>query len=261
MTISGTTALIGHTGFVGGNLARQHRFDDAFNSRNIEQIAGRNFDLIVCAGVPAAKWKANADPEGDERNIARLMSALERANAERIVLISTVDVFIVPIAVDEASSIPTTNAQPYGRNRRHLEQFVAARFDATIVRLPGLYGRGLKKNAIYDLLHGNELHKVDSRGVFQFYGVDRLWRDINVALANELEVVHLPTAPVSVADVARTAFGMDFTNETAAAPAKYDIRTRCAELFGGKAGAPYIEAREQELAGITAFVVAERAHD
>ena len=56
------TALIGNTGFVGGNLLRQQPFDALFNSKNIDDIAGRSFDLVVCAGVRAEKWlKLNAD--------------------------------------------------------------------------------------------------------------------------------------------------------------------------------------------------------
>ena len=35
-----TRALIGHTGFVGSNLARQGAFDALYNSSNIESIAG-----------------------------------------------------------------------------------------------------------------------------------------------------------------------------------------------------------------------------
>ena len=58
-----STALIGYTGFVGSNLLRQRPFDACFNSSNIDQIAGRSFDLVVCCGARAEKWKANADPE------------------------------------------------------------------------------------------------------------------------------------------------------------------------------------------------------
>ena len=256
-----SAALIGHTGFVGGNLVRQRDFSDCFNSSNIEQIAGRSFDLVVCAGVPAEKWKANAAPERDHENITRLINALGRCDVTRLVLISTVDVFARPIEVDESSPVTIEGQQPYGRNRRLLEEFVASRFDATVVRLPGLYGPGLKKNAIFDLLHNNAVEKIDSRGVFQFYDIGRLWRDLEIALANNLELLHLATAPVSIADVARSALGINFVNELASAsgPARYDIRTRHAELFGGESGAPYIETRDEELAGIAAWVASARS--
>jgi nucleoside-diphosphate-sugar epimerase len=252
------TALIGYTGFVGGNLMRQRSFDATFNSTNIDGIAGRSFDLVVCCGARAEKWKANADPEGDYDGIERLIRPLGQANIRRLVLVSTVDVFISPIDVDEDSPTPLNGLHAYGRNRRRLEQIVAGRFDATIVRLPGLYGPGLKKNAIHDLLHDHDVHKIDSRGVFQFYNVERLWRDIAAAMDRGIPLAHLPTEPVSVADVARAALGLEFTNETANAPARYDVHTRYADAFGGPATDRYVENKTQELAGIAAFAAVER---
>jgi nucleoside-diphosphate-sugar epimerase len=256
MTQEESSALIGYTGFVGGNLLEQHAFDALFNSSNIESIVGRSFDLVVCSGARAEKWKANTEPERDLDNIERLVRALEQINTRRLVLISTVDVFLSPVDVDEESPTPMTGLHAYGRNRRRLEQIVASRFNALIVRLPALYGRGLKKNIVYDLMHDNEVQKIDSRGEFQWYGVDRLWQDIAISLDAELNLVHLATEPVSVADVARAAFGIEFTNEVAPTPARYDMRTRHAELFG--ATGPYVQTRPETLEGISQFVVRER---
>jgi nucleoside-diphosphate-sugar epimerase len=251
------TALIGYTGFVGSNLARQRPFDQQFNSRNIDEIAGRSFDLVVVAGARAEKWKANAEPERDLDNIENLIRAISSVNTRKLVLISTVDVFRDPVGVNEDSPTPLDGLHAYGRHRRRLEQLVAARFDAHIVRLPGLYGPGLKKNVIYDFLNNNDVQKIDSRGVFQFYDLDRLWADIVTAVDNELPLVHLPTEPVSVAEVARAAFGIDFTNEVAASPARYDVRTQYAHLFGGEG--VYIEDKPRELAGIAAFAERQRS--
>jgi nucleoside-diphosphate-sugar epimerase len=249
-------ALIGYTGFVGGNLMRQQSFDALFNSSNIEQIAGRSFDLVVCCGARAEKWKANAEPERDLNEIERLTRALEHVETRKLVLVSTVDVFLDPVGVDEDSPTPMTGLHAYGRNRRRLEQIVAGRFDALVVRLPALYGPGLKKNALYDLLHGNDVQKIDARGSFQFYEVTRLWRDIAIALDEELSLVHLPTEPATVAEIARTAFGMEFTNELEKPPARYDVHTRFASLFGGNDS--YVEKKSAVLAGITAWVGQEK---
>jgi nucleoside-diphosphate-sugar epimerase len=257
MTDDSTAALIGYTGFVGSNLLRQRRFDACFNSENIDQIGGRAFDLVVVCGVRAEKWKANADPERDLDGIERLVQCLDRVNTRKLVLVSTVDVFINPVDVDEDSPTPMTGLHAYGRNRRRLEQIVAARFDAHIARLGGLYGHGIKKNIIFDFLNDNDVHKIDSRGVFQFYNLDRLWSDVALAMDNDLRLVHLPTEPVTVADVARAAFGLEFTNEVAPEPARYDIHTRYAELFGGENR--YLENKTAELAGITRFVKRARA--
>ena len=77
------------------------------------------------------------------------------------------------------------------------------------------------------------------------------------ALANQLALIHLATEPVSVADVARVAFGKTFTNEVLPTPARYDMQTRFAPLYGESG--PYVENASRELAGIAEFVARERA--
>lgn len=252
----GSRALIGHTGFVGSNLARLTQFDSLYNSANIESIAGGEFDLLVCAGARAEKWIANAKPEADLAGVDRLISALDTVRAKRVVLISTVDVFITPLDVDETTPVATMGLHPYGKNRYHLEQALANRFDTVVARLPGLYAPGIKKNVIHDFLCDHETHKIDSRGVFQFYGLYRLWEDLQLALEHHLPLVHLPTAPVSVAEVVQAAFGQEFTNHVVDRPARYDVRTRHAELFGGLGN--YLENKTAELEGIRRFVDQER---
>ena len=40
------TALIGYTGFVGGNIKSQHEFDDYYNSKNIADIESQEYDSL-----------------------------------------------------------------------------------------------------------------------------------------------------------------------------------------------------------------------
>ena len=244
--------LIGHTGFVGSNLARQTRFDATFNSSNIESIAGQEFDLLVVAGVRAEKWLANANPEQDRAGIARLLTALADVRATQLILVSTVDVFMMPIDVDESSPVTTSGLHAYGTHRYELEQTIAGRFETLVARLPGLYGQGIKKNIIHDFLKNHETEKIDSRGVFQFYGLQRLWSDLEAAMTHRLPLVHLPTEPLSVAEVARFAFGREFTNHVVQVPARYDVRTKHAALLGGVGH--YLESKAAELEGIRLFV-------
>lgn len=244
--------LIGHTGFVGSNLARLTHFDSSYNSSNIDSIAGEEFDLLVCAGVRAEKWIANANPEQDRAGIDRLLDALKKVRAKQFILISTVDVFLTPIEVDEGSPVETTGLHAYGKHRYELEQELARRFPTLVARLPGLYGKGIKKNVIHDFLKDHETHKIDSRGVFQFYGLHRLWEDLQLAMKHKLQLIHLPTEPVSVAEIAQAAFGREFTNYVVDKPARYDIRTKHAALLGGVG--PYLENKMAELEGIRLFV-------
>jgi hypothetical protein len=249
-----STALIGHTGFVGGNLARQASFDCLYNASNIHEISGRYFDLVVCAGAPAAKWKANQDPVGDRAALERLTTPLRTVRAREFILISTVDVYGDPVGVDEDS--PAVEATPYGAHRHELEKFIQRRFEALVVRLPALFGPGLKKNIVYDFLHNNQTHKIDSRGVFQFYSLERLWSDLETARRAGLRLVNFATQPASVAEVASAAFGMQFTNHLGAHYACYDMRSKHAELFGGRDG--YVCSRGEVLEAMRRFVHQQR---
>lgn len=243
-------ALIGHSGFVGGNLARQMHFDELFNSANIGEIRGRSFDEIWCAGVPAVKWAANKDPEGDERAIGRLMEPLLAARTGALVLISTVDVFDPAVDVDESTPVRTDGLHPYGLHRYQVERKLAAHFKTTVVRLSGLFGRGLKKNAIYDLIKGNNLSQLDSRAVYQFYLLDHLGGDIALAREAGIRLLHLASEPVGIAEVAEALLGRPFVNLVSDRPARYDFKSLHAGLWSAK---DYRFSKAQVLAQIKDF--------
>ena len=102
-------ALIGHTGFVGGNLRQTDTFPHLYNSENIETISVESFDDIICAGVSAEMWIANHEPQKDWAKIARLFEALRSVKCSRMILISTIAVFANSSRVTEDSEIDTEN--------------------------------------------------------------------------------------------------------------------------------------------------------
>lgn len=256
MSQSLSMALIGHSGFVGGNLLRQAHFDASYRGSDIETIAGRSFDVVVCAGAPAAKWIANAKPAEDMANLERLMAALAQVQAGRVVLLSTIDVLSDPNGADEHTPFDPEAASAYGRHRHRLETFVQARFPTLTVRLPGLFGPGLKKNAVYDLLHGNQTEKIHADDQFQFYDLRRLWADLTRCEAAGLDLVHFATEPVRMRDVAKVAFGIDFDGYPPRDAVRYDFRTCHAGRLGGGGG--YLYDRATVLADLAAFVASER---
>ena len=147
-------AIVGYTGFVGSNLYTPERFGAAYNTQNIETAYGTEPDLLVYAGVRAEKYLANREPERDLRNIRQAGENIRKINPKSLVLISTVDVLSNPQGADEDAAIDETKLQPYGLHRYMLEQWTREHYpDALIVRLPGLFGKNLKKNFIYDYIH------------------------------------------------------------------------------------------------------------
>jgi hypothetical protein len=249
-------ALIGYTGFVGSTLLRQSGFDHLYRSTNVGDIGSQHFDLVVCAAAPAQKWIANREPAADLKNIQSLIGHLETMRCDTFVLISTVDVFLDPAGVTESSAVEKDGLHPYGLHRRLLEEFVEARFPRhLIVRLPGLVGPGLRKNVIFDFLNDNNLHAIDSRGVFQFYPMVNLWWDLQTALREGLTLIHLTAEPVRVAEVALEGFGRAFGQELPGTPAVYDFQSNYAELFGGRGRYQY--SRRETIQAVRAYAQSE----
>ena len=249
------SALIGHTGFVGGNLQMQGRFDDCYNSANIADIAGREYDIVVCAGVQAKKWLAIKDPSWDWGTIQPLLTALESVKAKQFCLISTIDVYPPPVRGDENAVFRSEEQHAYGRHRYDVEKWVSQHFATySILRLPGLFGEGLKKNVIYDLMHDNMLEAINPAGCFQYYSLDWIWSDVQKALEHGLRLVNVSSGPVTTQEII-----LNFFPEKAAAvggsagPAgSYDFRSIHANLWGGSDG--YLYSKGQVVAAMGDFI-------
>lgn len=252
------SALIGYTGFVGSNIDAQGDFTDHYNTSNIDDIDGKEYDLVVSAATYAEMWKINQDPEGDLAQIDSLIAHLKKVKAKQFVLISTVGVYKNSVGATEDTPVDLNGLAPYGVNRYHLEQFVHEHFPgALIVRLPGLFGKGLKKNVIFDLLHNNNVDRIHYAGSYQYYNLANLWKDIQIALDHKLTLLNLATEPVRTDELAEYAFNIkDFKNEPEGfIPAVWDMRTKHDHLFGGKDG--YLYSKQQSLDDIKNFVVRE----
>lgn len=250
------TALIGHTGFVGSNLCDSHRFDDVYNSRNLADLAGREYDLVVSAAGRADSHRINQHGDEDRAELDALADTIERAHIARLVLISTVCVYPWGGAPDERTPLAADELTPYGANRLHLEQRLSAAFDTLVVRLPQLYGRRLRKGVVYDLIHDYRVEHIDPDLAFQHYDVRALWRDIGVAGDAGLTALNVATPPIGNAELAREVFGMDITaNPRSSSPHARmytrNMTTRHAALFGGDG--PYLTGRDDEMRALRAF--------
>ena len=148
------TGLIGHSGFVGGALLRQTDFDACYNSATIATIEGQAFGTLVCAAAPGSMFEANRSPERDAAQIDGLIARLATIRAERFVLISSVAVLADFAGGNDEGTQAFQQDLAYGRHRRALEAFVESHFASSlIVRLPALFGQGLRKNFLFDLMN------------------------------------------------------------------------------------------------------------
>jgi hypothetical protein len=247
-----SSALIGYSGFVGGFLASRVHFDLLVNRANLHELRGARLDRIVCAGLPAAKWIANRDPLADRNNMLGLCEVLGTVTAGSFVLISTIDVYPRTCDADEAFDCASGSNHPYGRHRLEFEGFIRGRFaNALILRLPALFGPGLRKNVLFDLLHGNQLELINPDSRFQWYPLERLPADIRRAEARGLPLANLFTEPVATREILTRFFPQETVGARAQPVAHYDLQTRHAAVFGGRGR--YVMAAEQVLSDLGGF--------
>jgi len=248
------TALIGHTGFVGANLAAQFSADEKYRSTDIDQIRGKSFDLVLCAGIQAKKWWANQNPEEDLAGIQRLLDLLETVSARRFVLISTVDVYPAPVGVDEGTQINPQSNHAYGRNRFLAEEFVRAKFaEHLIIRLPGLFGTGIKKNVIHDLLNNHELDKINPVGVYQYYYLERLRADIDRAAELGIQVLNVSAEPVSTQEIMSRFFFNKSVGPESTFKASYDMHSLHWESWDSSSPG-YLYSKEAVFSQLSEFI-------
>jgi len=314
------TGLLGHTGFVGGALLRQTSFVACYNSANIADIEGQAFGTLVCAAAPGSMLEANRSPERDAAQIDGLIARLATIRAERFVLISSIAVLADFAGGNDEGTQAFQQDLAYGRHRRALEAFVEGHFASSlIVRLPALFGHGLRKNFLFDLMNPvpslltqtkrdalmNALDPalaawvaslyapdgvtgllkldrallnagrrraaledaVDALGAsaaqfhhpdttYQYYPIDRLWKDIGIALDAGLSHLHLAAEPLTATAIHTRLIGRPMP-ETPARLQREDMRTRHAALWGTEG--PYQFKAAATLDHLAAFYASARA--
>ena len=169
------------------------------NSSNLHEMAGKEYVAMYLACMPGTKWIANRWPEEDAATFARLCEILATTRCRGpVVLFSTVDV----LNMGDESTTESWATHPYGRHRRTFEVFVRDHYGAAatyVLRQPALFGQGLKKNVLFDLLYQPEqAQRIPDDAEFQWYDVQQLGNDIQRCLDKDIHLVHLVSPPITL---------------------------------------------------------------
>lgn len=246
-------SLIGYTGFVGNHLKKQHNFTDFYNSKNFNDMREQYYNLVLCAGVSGTKWIANKEPEKDRTNIKRLEDVLKTIEVNHFILISTIDVYPVKKGKNEDYECKGMTNDAYGTHRLALEIFCLENFtNCTIIRLPALFGEGLKKNVIYDLLNDNCLEMVNPKSSFQYYCLENLWKDIKKIVDHGIKVINLFTEPLLTEDILLRFFPEKKIGKKAFPESHYDLHTKYARYWNKKG--PYIHTKKEIMEQLSIFI-------
>ena len=190
--------LPGGHGFVGSAFTRlferrgiAHR---SITRDSYAADAGSTGTILINASANSRKYLAERDWHADfEASVASVARTLRDFTADLYVLISSVDVYNVlddPAQNGEEAVIDPVRLSTYGFHkylaeacvRRHARRWL-------IVRLAGMVGPGLKKNPVFDVLHGQPLSIHPDSG-YQFMSTDAVadvvWRVIEAGVTNRI---------------------------------------------------------------------------
>ena len=249
-----TVGIVGAYGFIGGHLSSRYLNVRKYGRDNISELSRDNSDLIVIAAAPAKKWIANSNPEADLLNIQNLVNSVKCIGDKPCVLISTIDVFPVGELFDEAAELPLVHPEGYGTNRGHLEKELSKHLsNLRIIRLPGMYGPGLKKNLIFDLKHGKNAPIINPLSKFQFYDVRSLPGHIALLLENEFKILNLATEPILVEEIYNFCFN-SIAPDNEVTRFQYRMTTKYASQLAGRDGL-YLFSKAEILAGIQQWLL------
>ena len=160
-------AVIGAGGFLGGHIAWKFRAlgHEVIPIGRGEPLFARAVDVAVdCNGDPRRFW-ANANPEASHAaNVDSVAARLDRMRYTFYVYASTVDVY-GSLRADRTKNVETAvidveSLDTYALHKHMAEELVRQKApNHLILRLGTLIGPGLKKNPVYDALHGHRIRQ------------------------------------------------------------------------------------------------------
>lgn len=190
--------LIGGKGFVGSAYARLFQRlgheCHVITRDNWSEYVGRSCDVLINANGNSKKFMADRDPKWEfEASVSSVVASMADFHSHRYVLLSTGDVYPnqeSPRVTQEDQAIEKRRLSRYGLHKLIAEELIQALHPRwLIMRMGGFVGPGLKKNAIYDILHGPTVWlQPDSE--LQFISTDSaaevVWRLVQRGIEGEI---------------------------------------------------------------------------
>lgn len=172
--------ILGGKGFVGSAFVRfcQSTGKDyvVIDRQNYDSYVGKSCDVLINASGNSNKILATKDPLNDfDATVRNTRKTLIDFKFKKYIMISSCDVYpdcSSPVTTKEDMPIDVSKQSPYGFHKYLAEECVRhGTPDWLIVRLGGMVGLGLKKNPIFDILHGGPLW-LDPKSQLQYMKTD-----------------------------------------------------------------------------------------
>ena len=174
-----SVAIIGANGFVGKALCRASSklgFKTIRVTRqNYDELKQHMYDYVINSAMPSKRfWSLNNPVEDCTETILKTADIFYKWKYNKFIQISSI------------SATKQLN-MPYGIHKRAAEIIVENNENTLIVRLGALYGSGLLKSALFDLVNKNHIY-VDINSEYNYIDVDTAaeWIMKNIDKINRL---------------------------------------------------------------------------
>lgn len=172
--------ILGGKGFVGSAFVRfckkKNLEFEIIDRQNYDLFKGTKCDILINANGNSSKILAIKEPSKDfEATVTSVQKSIDDFNFKKYILLSSCDVYpdcSSPNFTNEHSNLDASKQTTYGSHKHKAEQYVIQKVtDWLIIRMGGMVGYGLKKNAIFDILHGGPIW-LDPQSELQFMNTD-----------------------------------------------------------------------------------------
>lgn len=155
--------IIGSNGFLGKTLCKisqNYEYEIVeITKTDYESQKSKNFDILINTATPSKKFWASKNPYLDfQKTVSLTADIVYNWKYEKLIQISTISAADHPLH------------HPYAINKKSAE-IISSYKNHLIIRLGTLYGDGLVKGPLYDLLNFKQIY-VDSNSQFDFISTD-----------------------------------------------------------------------------------------
>jgi len=185
---------MGGKGFVGSTFVRYCEKENlefqVITRENYDELVGHECDILINANGNSSKVLAAKQPSVDfDKTVLSVKKTLTDFKFKKYILISSCDVYpdcSSPKYTAEDLKIDVSKQSSYGSHKYLAEQYVIQNTKKWLIfRLGGMVGHNLKKNSIYDIIHGGPLW-LDPQSQLQFMNTDNVAQIVFTIINNNI---------------------------------------------------------------------------
>jgi nucleoside-diphosphate-sugar epimerase len=186
--------ILGGNGFVGSAFVsfckKKNLKYSLITKQNYSKYKNKKCDIFINAAQNSSKLLPKKNPMSDfKKNVELTKKSLIDFKFKHYILLSSCDVYpdcSSPLSTSENHKINVSSQSTYGFHKYLSEQCVMQTADKwLILRLGGMVGAGLKKNAIFDILNGNKLW-ISPKSQLQFMNTGKV-AELTFSLVKKLK--------------------------------------------------------------------------